>query len=57
MVYDPAPAFARPIIALALVSLVWLSSLAQARAAPITDTFQLRLTGSRRSGAGAIRGF
>jgi hypothetical protein len=34
-------AFARSIVALALVSLVWLNSLAPARAAPIADTFQL----------------
>ncbi len=38
--------FTRPIVALALVSLVWLSSLAPALAATVTDTFLLTLRGT-----------
>ena len=41
-------AFATPIVALALCSLVWLSSLAPALAATVTDTFQLKATGTER---------
>jgi hypothetical protein len=41
-------AFVTPIVALALCSLLWLSSLAPALAAPVTDTFQLKLTGTER---------
>jgi hypothetical protein len=37
--------FITPTFALALVSLLWLSSLAPALAATVTDTFQLKLTG------------
>jgi hypothetical protein len=41
-------AFATPIVALALCSLLWLSSLAPALAATVTETFQLKLTGTER---------
>ena len=41
-------AFTTPIVALALCSLLWLSSLAPALAATVTDTFQLKLTGTER---------
>jgi hypothetical protein len=39
-------AFTTPIVSLALFSLVWLSSLAPALAATVTDTFQATLTGT-----------
>jgi hypothetical protein len=39
-------AFAPPMVALALVSLVWLSSLAPALATSVTDTFPLTVTGT-----------
>lgn len=38
-------AFTTPIVALALISLLWLSSLAPALAATVTDTFRLNATG------------
>ncbi len=41
-------ACAPPMVALALVSLLWLSSLAPARAASVTDTFPLTVTGTER---------
>ena len=40
--------FTTPIVSLALFSLVWLSSLAPALAATVTDTFPLTLTGTER---------
>ena len=40
--------FTMPIVSLALFSLVWLSNLAPALAATVTDTFQATLTGIER---------